>query len=323
MERKTQAPMLIDAVIHDIGDPRMTAKLDQLDRAVPWDKLAAPIRETYANTSDAGGRPNVPVEMMLKAMMLQKWHNLSDAVLEGMLRDRISFRRFLGIGLSDDVIDETSMVRFRNRLREHGLTATLFDAVATHLRAAGLIVNEGTLVDATIIEAPRGQTREDGVTHTKDPGATFTKKNGRTYHGYKAHIATDGNGIITDYRFDTAAPHDSKHADDLMASEPNDGSVFADSAYMDAKRKAALEQRGVFCGIIQRRVRGQADLTREQKAHNRLCSKFRAFVEHPFAWMKRSGALRRTRYRGLARNALDFVLTAITYNFRRTFSLSA
>jgi len=323
MERKSQEPTLIDAVIHDIGDPRMTARLDQLDKAVPWDKLAAPIRATYSNTGDAGGRPNVPVEMMLKVMMLQKWFNLSDPMAEGMLRDRISFRRFVGIGLSDDVIDETSLVRFRARLRDHGLTAALFDAVAMHLKEAGLIVNEGTLVDATIIEAPRGQTREDGVTHSKDPAATFTKKGGRTYHGYKAHIATDGNGVITDYRFDTAAPHDSRHADELMANEPDGGSVFADSAYMDARRKAALEKRGVFCGIIERRVRGQAELTREQKEHNKLCSRFRAFVEHPFAWMKRGGSLRRTRYRGLARNALDFVLTAITYNFRRTMSLSA
>ena len=323
MERKTHAPTLIDAVIDDLGDPKMTAKLDQLDKAVPWDKLAAPILATYCNTSDAGGRPNVPVVMMLKVMMLQKWFNLGDEAAEGMLRDRISFRRFVGIGVTDEVIDDTTMVCFRKRVREQCLTAVLFDTVVAHLREAGLIVNEGTLVDATIIEAPRGQTREDGVTHTKDPAATFTKKNGRTYHGYKAHIATDGNGLIVDYRFDTAAPHDSRHADELMSNEPDGGSVFADSAYMDAKRKAALERRGVFCGIIQRRVRGQADLTKEQKEHNKLCSGFRAFVEHPFAWMKKSGSLRRTRYRGMARNALDFALTAITYNFRRTFSLSA
>lgn len=323
MERKTQPPTLIDAVIHDIGDPTMTARLDQLDRAVPWDQLAAPILATYGNTTDAGGRPNVPVVMMLKVMMLQKWFNLSDAAAEGMLRDRISFRRFVGIGLTDEVIDETSLVRFRSRLREHGLTAALFDQVVAHLRASGLIVQEGTLVDATIIEAPRGKTRDDGVTSTKDPAATFTKKHGQTYHGYKAHVATDGNGVITDYRFDTAATHDSKHGDELMANEPDGGAVFADSAYMDEKRKQALEARGVFCGIIQRRVRGQADLSKEQQEHNKLCSKFRAIVEHPFAWMKQFGSLRRTRYRGLARNALDFVLTAITYNFRRIFSLSA
>lgn len=94
------------------------------------------------------------------------------------------------------------------------------------------------------------------MTPTRDPGATCTRKHGRTYHGYKAHIATDGNGVITDYRFDTAATHDSKHADELMAGEPDGGSVFADSAYMDQERKAALEKRGIFYGIIQRRVRG-------------------------------------------------------------------
>lgn len=99
--------------------------------------------------------------------------------------------------------------------------------------------------------------------------------------------------------------------------------LFADSACMDAKRQAALERRGVFCGIIQRRVRGQAELTQEQKAHNQWCARFRAFVERPFIWMKKSGSLRRARHRGLARNALDFVLTAITCNFRRTFSLWA
>ncbi len=321
MERETQAPTLIDAVIHDLGDPTMTAKLDKLNAVVPWDKLAAPILATYENSGASGGRPNIPVVMMLKVMMLQKWFNLSDAGAEGMLRDRISFRRFVGIGLTDEVIDETSLVRFRKRLRDHGLTAALFDQVVTHLNDAGLIVNEGTLVDATIIEAPRGRTREDGVTHSKDPAATFTKKHGRTYHGYKAHIATDAGGMIVDYRFDTASPHDSRHADELMAREPDGGAVFADSAYMDQKRKAQLEERGIHCGIIERRVRGQDELTKQQKEHNTLCSSFRAFVEHPFAWMKQFGSLRRTRYRGMGRNALDFVLTAITYNFRRLLFL--
>jgi len=173
------------------------------------------------------------------------------------------------------------------------------------------------------MEAPRCGTTDDGLGSTRQKAATFTKKHGRTYHGYKAPIATDGNGLITDYRFDTAAAHDSRHADDLMAKEPDGGSVFADSAYLDAKRQAAMEKRGAFCGIIQRRVRGQADLTRQQKEHHQWCSRCRAFVEPPFAWMKRSGSLLRTRYRGRARNALDFVLTVITYNFRRTFSRSA
>ena len=98
--------------------------------------------------------------------------------------------------------------------------------------------------------------------------------------------------------------------------------MFADSASMNKDRKARLQHKGVFCGIIERRVRGQAELTAAQKAHNRLCAPFRAFVEHPFAWMKNTGELLRTRYRGLTRNAIDFALNAIAYNFKRSLSLN-
>ena len=319
MERRRTQPTLIDGFVSELGDPRLRAKLNRLNAAMPWEKLAGPIRATYRNHTAKGGRPNIPVEMMLRVVMLQKWYNLSDPAMEGMLLDRISFREFVGLNMIDGTIDETTIVQFRKRLLDHGLMATLFDDVVAHLEAQGLIVEEGTLVDATIIEAPRGKTTEDGLGHTKQKAATFTKKHGRTYHGYKAHVATDGNGLIKDYVYDTASVHDSKHIDQLIEGETK--AVFADSAYMDADRKARLEGDGVFCGIIERRVRGQAELSGTQKAHNRLCASFRAFVEHPFAWIKRTGGFLRTRYRGLQRNALDFGLRAIAYNIERSLSL--
>ena len=89
---------------------------------------------------------------------------------------------------------------------------------------------------------------------------------------------------------------------------------------MSSERKKELEGKGVFCGIIHKRVRGQKELTPEQKWHNRLVAGFRAVVEHPFAWMKNTG-YRRARYRGLNRNGIDFALHAIAYNFKRSFSL--
>lgn len=321
MERRRTQPTLMDAWVSDLGDPKLRAKLARLDAAVPWERLAEPIRATYDNDTAKGGRPNVPVVMMLKVVLLQKWFNLSDPAMEGMLLDRISFREFVGLNMTDRAIDETTIVKFRARLREHGLVSTLFDDVVAHLTERGLIVHEGTLVDATIIEAPRGKSTDDGLGHTKQRAATYTKKHGRTYHGYKAHIATDPNAMIKDYIFDTAAPHDSRHIDQLIEGETQE--VFADSAYMDKDRKARLEEAGVFCGIIERRVRGQDDLTDQQKAHNRLCASFRAFVEHPFAWIKRAGGFARTRYRGLARNAIDFALAAIAYNFERSLSIRA
>lgn len=319
MERKSQGPTLMDHCFGELGDPRMATKLARLDQAVPWEKLAEPIRKTYQNDTDKGGRPNVPVVVMLKIVMLQKWFNLSDAAMEGQLLDRISFRRFVGFSMLDENVDETTIVQFRKRLREHGLMSELFDGVVAHLRESGLIVEEGTLVDATIIEAPRGQSKDDGLDHTKQKSATFTKKHGHTYHGYKGHIATDANGMVTDYVFDTACVHDSKHIDQLTEGETD--AVFADSAYMDKDRKTRLEEEGVFCGIIERRVRGQAELSKAQKDHNRLCASFRAIVEHPFAWIKQTGGFHRTRYRGLARNAIDFALGLIAYNFKRSLSL--
>jgi len=321
MERKTTEPTFMDGYVADLGDPKMMAKLDQLNQTIPWQKLAAPIRATYGNDGEQGGRPNVAVVVMLKIIMLQKWFSLSDEALEGMLLDRISFRRFVGLSMHDGTVDATTLVRFRNRLREHGLMSVLFDMVVTHLRDAGLIVQEGTLVDATIIEAPKGRTTDDGLGNTRDKAASYTKKHGKTYHGYKAHVATDAKGMIIDYVYDTAKVHDSQHIDQLIESEDSGGAVFADSAYMNQNRKARLEERGVFCGIIERRVRGQGELTAKQKAHNRLRASFRAYVEHPFAWMKNAGELLRTRYRGLARNAIDFALNAISYNFKRSLSL--
>ena len=321
MERTTNAPTFADAATLDLGCPRTAEFFAKCDRHIPWQKLADSVGDVFVEDQGQGGRPHWPVVMLLKCLMIAKWFGLSDPMLEGMLRDRLSFRRFVGLGLSDATPDETTFVKFRNRLREAGHASTLFDTTVTYLGEQGLVLQEGTFVDATIIEAPKGRPRkqDDGLSHTKDPSATYTKKHGRTYHGYKAHIATDTRGLIKDYVFDTAKVHDSKHMDPLIEGESK--AVYADSAYMDKDRKARLEGDGVFCGVIERRVRGQEELTDEQVKHNRACAAIRAIVEHPFAWMKGMG-YRFVRYRGLARNGFDFALTAMAYNFKRSFSLT-
>jgi IS5 family transposase len=317
MERKTDQLTFLDNVTRDLGGKRTVAFFAKCDQYIPWNSLAEPLKNMYDNTTSKGGASNWPIVMMIKCMMLQKWFNLSDPMLEEMLLDRLSFRRFVGLTMNDKTPDETTFVIFRKRLDKHGHSATLFDTTVKILRQRGLILQEGTCVDATIIETSRGHKRDDG-SHTRDKTASYTKKHGRIHHGFKAHIATDTNGMIKDYRFDTAKVHDSQHIDDLTAKEQH--GIFADSAYMSVERKKHLESRGIFCGIIQRRVRGQKELTPEQKRHNRLVAGIRAVVEHPFAWIKNTG-YRRARYRGLRRNGMDFALHAIAYNFKRSFSL--
>ena len=339
MERPSEGWSLIDGCFADLGGPRTSALLSQLDTFVPWEQLAEPIRATYRNQKPAvGGRPNVPVVLMLKGVVLAKLYNLSDPALEEQLRDRISFRRFLGLAMTDPTPDQTSFVRFRERLIKHGLAHDLFEAVKTYLQERDLILQEGTIVDATIIQTPRGRDGQGKPSPTADRCAVKRK---RPYFGYKAHIATDLNGIITDYVYDTAKVAEIRHMDQLIQTQVDRvaelrgdaaedgamrGAVFADSAYMDFQRKKKLTQQGVFCGVIERRGRssksgGKKQLSPEQRAHNRLCAGFRAAVEHPFAMLKNTGGFHRTRYRGLTRNALDFCLGAITMNLRRGLSL--
>lgn len=317
-KRQNESMGFVDAMMAELGGPRSAALLKKLDAATPWEKLAAPIRTLPEyNNAGAGHPPWCPV-LMLKCLMLAKWYHLSDPGLEEALKDRISFRKFVGLSFTDKTPDETTFVRFRDRLRQAGLHDVIFDAVVKHIEGKGLLVKQGTMVDATIIEAPRGRPRPDGAT-TRDQDASFTKKHGVPHHGYKGHIAADLSGIVTDYRFGTAKEHDSNHIDDLTMGEEK--LVLADSAYASRARRAELRSRGVIDGIIYKRERGQKNLRPWQERWNGMVSRLRARVEHPSAMLKHQLGYRRVRYRGRERNAFDFALTMTACNIKRSLSL--
>jgi len=316
MQRKMKEPTFIDGCTADLGGPRMKQIFNKYHRHIDRRRIEKSVDHLYDRQPKAG-RPHWPLPMMIKCLLLQKWFGLSDPQLEENLRDRLSFRQFVGLSLEDTTPDETTMVRFRKKLRDAGADRLLFNAVLKSLKARGLVMKEGTLVDATILEAPKGRKRNDGST-TRDEEASFTRKNNQNYHGYKGHIATDQNGMIRDYRFTTARVHDSQKMDELVKDERS--AVYADSAYMDSQRKERLSKKGVFCGIIRRRTRGQKELPRYQKLINRVISSIRAVVEHLFAWMSMMG-YEQVRYRGLRRNEFDFAVTGLAYNLKRSFSM--
>jgi transposase, IS5 family len=318
--RKNGSMGFVDAALDDLGGPRSAALLEKLDAATPWERLAAPIRALPEYHNKGAGHPAWDPVLMLKCLMLQKWNNLSDPGLEEALKDRISFRRFAGLSFTDKTPDETTFVKFRKRLRAAGLHDTIFDAVVGHIERQGLLVKEGTMVDATIIEAPRGRPRPDG-TNTRDKEASFTKKHGVPHHGYKGHIAADLSGIVTDYRFGTAKEHDSNHIDDLTIGEEK--LVLADSAYSSGERRRELRSRGVLDGICYKRNRGQKKLHDWQERWNSRVSVLRARVEHPTAMLKQQLGYRRVRYRGKERNAFDFALLLTACNIKKSLSLRA
>jgi IS5 family transposase len=330
-KRGTGQNSFADMAVSTLGGPKTTILLAKLGAAIPWKQLVKPIKDLpeyakyIANPSHPGERPIDPL-IMLKCLMLQKWFNLSDPGLEELLQDRISFRQFVGLSTLDRTPDETTFVRFRARLRDANLDRVIFDTILQQIDKQGLLVKNGTIVDATIIEQSKGhdtgeKDSQGNPITTRDKEAGFTKKHGQSYHGYKMHTATDISGIITDLETSSAQDHDSKHIDELIDDERR--AVFADSAYSDQRRREDLEKRGVIPAIIYKRRRGQKELSAFQKKFNKLVSRVRAIGEHPYAWMKKLMNFARCRYRGLRRNSFDFVLTAAAYNVRRAISLAA
>jgi len=319
MERINSQPGFVDAMTAELGGRRTGDLLTRLGSAIDWTRASAPIRALPEYRNEGAGRRPWSAELMLKCLMLQRWFNLSDPQLEEQLRDRISFRRFVGLALEDATPDETTFVRFRARLRESGLEQKVFENVLDQLGGRGLLVKEGTIVDATVIEQSRGSKGGDGSS-TRDPDASYTRKHGRVYHGYKAHVASDRGGLITRCAMTTAKTHDSRAIDELVEGERV--AVFADSAYDDRERRRRLRDRGVIDAIVYKRRRGQAKLRDWQLRWNRLVTPVRATGERVFAVLKRHMGWRRARYRGLDRNRSDLLLTAAAYNLKWSLSLS-
>lgn len=323
-ERESSQLNFADTVVSQLGGRRTAAFLEAIDAAVEWESMARPVRKLYRN--DEGGAPAQPPVMMVKILMLQKWFGLSDPQMEEQLNDRVSFRRFVGLRGSEPAVDETTIVKFRRRLREAGLEEELVRIVARSMAAKGLLVKEGTVVDAMILEAPRGRKVADEKApdapprSTRDAEASYTKKHGRVYHGYKGHIAIDRSGIVTAHAFSTASHHDSRYIDRLIEKERR--IVLADSAYADAARRERLARRGVSDGIMFKRTRGGGPLSPLLLRINRMIATFRSGVEHTIARLRKWG-MARARYRGERRNAFDFTLGVIAHNLRRAAWLAS
>jgi IS5 family transposase len=129
--------------------------LEQMEATLPWDLFLSLIRPVYHQPSAKGGRPPFPLEVMLRIHLLQQWFTLSDPLMEEMLIDTPCFRRFAGIDMvSDRIPDETTILNFRHLLEEHGIGERIFEAVKQTLKEQGALLQEGTILDATIIHAP-------------------------------------------------------------------------------------------------------------------------------------------------------------------------
>lgn len=302
------------ALTRHVPDSHFLVRVDGL---IDWDPIDRMLASLYSHT----GRPSHPPLVLFKILLLQQWFGLSDPQAEAQVQDRLSFMRFVGLGLDDDVPDETTLVRFRQRLSK--LDASLLDAINEQLEGKGLVIKRGTLIDATVVKSARkAPPRRDGAKDTSDAEAGWSVKDPKMpVHGFKAHIAVDeGSTLIRQVKATPANVHDSQAAEELV--QWDEQTLYADKAYDCDDLRGELARMGIDDGILRRKKPKRA-LSAEDAAHNRRCSGIRAEVERPFAWWKELFGVRRCRYQGLAANRVHFGLLAVAYNLKRGLSLAS
>ena len=295
-------------------------RLERIVGAFDWAAVDQLVSGVYAARS---GRPSWPPLMLVKALLLQQWYGLSDPGLEEALGDRLSFRRFVGLGLDEGSPDHSTVSRFRKALRERGLDRRLFEEIERQLGAKGLLVKSGTLLDATLVEAdvkrPGGPT---GARSPHDPDADWKHKGGKNVLGYQAHLGVDqGSGLIRRAELTSARINESLVADALICGD--EGAIYADKAYEHKDRRQRLKAAGIKDRIMHRSHKHQAALPHWQAIRNRLISPIRSAVERVFGTFKRTYGYRRVRYRSLQANLLQLRLLCIAFNLRRADALTA
>ena len=282
---------------HKKRKTRREAFLDRMDGLIPWEQLEERIRLHYP-TAGRGRRP-YPLATMLRVHCVQLFYNLSDPGMEDLLYEVESVRRFVGLRLCDALPDETTILHFRHLLEEHGLGEALFQEINRHLEAQGLRLREGTIVDATLIEAPasiknRGKER--------DPEMHQAKKGNEWHFGMKVHIGVDAEtGMV--HRLTTTAANVNDVTEAHRLLHGGEQRVWADAGYQ------GVEKRPENAGMdIEWRVAMRPGLRRalEPESTEALSEKrkasIRAKVEHPFLYVKRHFGYAKVRYRGLYKN---------------------
>jgi IS5 family transposase len=270
--------------------------LGEMDQVVPWAPMVALIEPHYPKAGN--GTQPMPLERMLRIHFMQQWFNLSDPAMEDALYDSESMRRFVGIELVDDAIpDESTILRFRHLLERHGLSEQIFALVRGLLEQKRLLLKSGTIVDATIIDAPPSTKNE---AQARDPEMKQGKKNSREWRfGMKAHVGTDRRGLVHTLVTTHAGAADISQLPQLLHGEERE--LYGDQAYWSEMHRVAAQQQGVRYRVNRRPAPG-CRLNENQRRLNRLRSATRARGEHAFRVVKQLWGYSKVRYRGLAKN---------------------
>lgn len=313
-----------------LGDP-----LEKLNAVINWEMFREKLTAVCQKGEHTkGGRPPIDVIVKFKASILRRLYNLSYDQAEYQINDRLTFMRFLGLGLGEKILDSRTIWDFENTLAEAEVMEELFCMFDEVLEKEGLITHKGTIIDATFVDAPKQRNSRDENKKIKDgeipeewqkpenahklaqkdTDARWTKKNNEVHFGYKDHVKCDADSkLITNYAVTDAALHDSNRCIDFLNDK--DEVLYADSAYSGEPIAEQLPENCVN-QICEKGYRGHP-LTEEQKENNRKKSKTRCRIEHIFGFM--TGTMHGITIRniGITRAWFNIGLTNLIYNFCR------
>ena len=292
------------------------ARLERIDGLIDWSAVEAVLDGVYGSAS---GRPSYPPLVLLKVLLLQGWYGLSDPGMEEALSDRLSFRRFVGLGLEDAVPDHSTISRFRTLLSQRGLAERVFAEVNRQIEARGVVIKAGTIIDATAIAAAAAEPpkQKGGGRSAVDPDARWVKNKttGRARFGYKLHAAVDqGTGIIRKAWITPANVSDVEIGHELICGDEQ--AVYADKAYVGPRMRHRLRLARIK-DRVQRRAARCRPLRPIETRRNVLIGRIRGRIEGVFGALKRSYGLARMRYMGLARNITGTMITLTFWNLAR------
>ena len=328
---------LFSAIEHEQAVAAKSTGILKLRDVIPWESFRPLLEElTGYATRDwkQGGKPPFDPVLMFKVLVLQKFHGLSDDATEAQIFDRTSFKNFLGLRIGDDIPDAKTLWDFKQRIEADGREGSrqLFDAFGQMLEGKGLVAREGSIVDASFVDAPRqrneraqnqrikqGERPEEfdanpAVGRQKDSEARWTKKNSEVHYGWKNHVKADlKTKLILNSTTTPASVHDSQVFADLL--DDKDQAVLADSAYHSAEHEAHLIQLNAQEFLMRKATRGPP-LSEAEQQTNHTISRMRVRVEHIFARMAQMGA-DWCRSIGLKRATQHNHLSNLVYNMDR------
>ena len=290
---------------HDfVKKPKQTRRekfLLEMEAVVPWGRLLSVVEPHYPKSGN--GRRPFDLSAMLRIHFMQQWFSYSDAAMEEALHDIPLLRRFAGLDAGTDAMpDETTILNFRHLLEHHRLSDRLFAEVNALLTEKGLLLREGTTVDATLIAAPPSTKNWEGK---RDAAMTQTRKGNQWYFGMKAHIGVDdASGLVHTVIGTTAKSSDMSQFTNLLHGEET--RVSADRGYDYPQIHAHLED-GLIEDWVGRKTKPGKPLDAWTRNLNRAIASLRAIGEHPFRILKRQFGYTKVRYRGLEKNTAQLV----------------